>query len=275
MTTRKGQKVACGDLNVVTLAIDLVGALHATVEEFEHGCHESRVSDPGTVVSIRNFALLVVHHFSQSGGVLFFVVLDRDLRGHTSHGVRTTPVASLDEQERIGSEKVGGHGDQGSIGQCSVRIVGELFDHAENVIPAPAIESSRVLSELVEDFVHLEGGRDRLDQNGRLDGADGKPDVLLRKYEHVVPEPCLEVILQLGNVEVRTASLLDQRFRVMEEEQAEIEERCGDRSAVDCQVLLGQVKTARTHDECGDFVVETILLPGGSLEFDRSTHGVA
>jgi hypothetical protein len=60
-----------------------------------------------------------------------------------------------------------------------------------------------VLAQLVEDLVHLERGEDRLDQHGRLDRAARDAELVLRHHEHVVPQPRLEMALELRQVEVR------------------------------------------------------------------------
>ena len=58
-----------------------------------------------------------------------------------------------------------------------------------------------MLAQLVEDLVHLERGEDRLDQDGRLDRPLRHAEPLLRPDEDVVPEPRLEVRLELRQVE--------------------------------------------------------------------------
>ena len=87
----------------------------------------------------------------------------------------------------------------------------ELLDHAEDVVPAARIQARRVLAQLVEDLVHLERGQDRLDQDGRADRPARDAERVLRMQEDVVPEPCLEVALELGQVEVGARAALEQR----------------------------------------------------------------
>ena len=64
-----------------------------------------------------------------------------------------------------------------------------------------------MLPQLPEDLVHLEGGEDGLDEHRGLDRAGGEPEGVLRGQDHVVPQPRLEVALQLGQVN-RDRSLL-------------------------------------------------------------------
>ena len=95
-----------------------------------------------------------------------------------------------------------GHRDQCAVRQHELGVGTEALDEAEDVVPAAAVQTGRVLAQLVEDLVHLERGGDRLDQHGRADRAAGEARALLRRDEDVVPQPCLEVALELRQVEV-------------------------------------------------------------------------
>ena len=90
-----------------------------------------------------------------------------------------------------------------------------------------------MVAQLVEDLVHLEGGEDGLDQDGRLDRPVRDAEPRLGPGEDVVPEPRLEVRLQLREVEVPPVPRV-----VAEEVEPEVEERAGDRLAVDLEVAL-------------------------------------
>ena len=81
-------------------------------------------------------------------------------------------------------------------------------------------------------------------------------DVPLAEREDVVPELRLLGALQLREVEVRPAARVDQLLRVVEEVEAEIDERAGcrqpaPRSVGEPQVLLRQVPAARAHHDRG------------------------
>ena len=60
-----------------------------------------------------------------------------------------------------------------------------------------------MLSQLVEDLVHLERSQDRLDEDGGTDRPARNPQLLLREDKDVVPQTRFEVRLELGQVEVR------------------------------------------------------------------------
>ena len=57
-----------------------------------------------------------------------------------------------------------------------------------------------MLAQLVEELVHLEGRRERLDEARRAHGAARDAEVRLRREEDVVPEAALEVGLRRWRV---------------------------------------------------------------------------
>ena len=130
-----------------------------------------------------------------------------------------------------------------------------------------------MLAQLVEDLVHLERRRERLDQHGRPDRAAPQPELLLGDIEDVVPDAGLAVRLELGQVEIRTAAALEQLARVVEDVEAEVHEPAGDRLAVDEQMALGEVPAARTHEQRRDLVVERVLR-AVLLVLDRAANRV-
>ena len=72
------------------------------------------------------------------------------------------------------------------------------------------VESRAVLSELVDDLVHLERGEDGLDERRGADGAARNAESLLGEHEHVVPQARLLVRLHLRKVEVGAAATSNQ-----------------------------------------------------------------
>ena len=95
-------------------------------------------------------------------------------------------------------------------GSTNVGPRAELLDHAEDVVPAAGVQAGSMLAQLVEDLLHLEGGEDGLDQDRCPDRALRDAELVLREDEGVVPEPRLEVALELRQVEVRPRAALEQ-----------------------------------------------------------------
>ena len=165
--------------------------------------HESGMRDPGTVAAVGDFAQLVLAHFLERGFICHRIVLDRDLRRHAAHRRRAAPVAGLHEEQRVGAHERREHRHLAAIGEAEILLRAEFLDAREDVVPAPDVEAGRVLAQLVQDLVHLEGGDHGLDERGRANAAARNAQLLLGGYKHVVPEPRLEVRLHLRQVEVR------------------------------------------------------------------------
>src|SRR5207247_4149623 len=104
-----------------------------------------------------------------------------------------------------------------------------------------------MIAQLVQDLFHLEGRKDRFDQDGGANRPSRDSELILRQVENIVPEPRLEMALELREVEVRAASLFQQTLDVVKEVEAEIEEAARDRLAVDLNVSLVEVPTAWPH----------------------------
>ena len=136
-------------------------------------------------------------------------------------------------------------------GMVNSRMLAELLDDAEDVIPAPAIQPRRMLAQFVEDLVHLEGGGDRLDQHRGANAAPRDAQLVLGHEEHLVPQPGLQVAFQLGKIEIGPAALVEQLPGVVEEEKAEVEQRARHGLAVQPDVLFRQVPPPRPHHERG------------------------
>ncbi len=159
--------------------------------------------------------------------------------------------------------------------------VAEVLDDGEQVVPAAGVETGGVLPQLVEDLVHLEGGGDGLDQHGGADGAVRDAQLGLGVSEDVVPEPGFQVALGLRQVEVRPGVRVvgasgEQPGGVVEEVEAEVEERAGHRLAVDQQMVLVEVPAAGTDHDGGEFGgrPEGVRLARVGGEVDPALEGV-
>ena len=230
--------------------------------------------DPGAVVAALHLAQLVGAHLRERLVVLGGVVLDRDLRGHAAHRVHAAAMARLDEELHVGVEERLVHRDLAAVGKDGVRIVRALLDEAEDVVPAAAVEARRVLAQLAQDLVHLEGRGKGLDEHGRLDGPARHPELVLGAQEHVVPEARLEVALELRKVEERAGAARHELLRVVEEVEAEVDERARRdllrrrRSASPGGASRAGARRARPSSRSGR------TSSGPLLEGDRAADGV-
>ena len=67
----------------------------------------------------------------------------------------SAPVARPNEKIRVALHEVLSHPNLNPVRQQPIRVTLEGFDIAENVIPSATIQTNRVISELIEDFIHL------------------------------------------------------------------------------------------------------------------------
>ncbi len=206
------------------------------------------MGDPRPVEAVAALALLVVADLGHAPLGDLRVAPVRDERGHPADRVRAAPMAGPDEQLRVGPHERHGHRQLGAVRGRQRRVRPELLDPAEQVVPAAGVQARGVLAQLVQDLVHLEGGEDRLDQDGRPDRAARDAERGLAVDEDLVPEPRLVVRLELGQVEVRPAPLPQRLGAVVEQVQPEVEQAGRDRHAVDQHPRLDEVPAARPDD---------------------------
>src|SRR5881394_3444993 len=102
---------------------------------------------PGPVVTGIHLPNLVQPDLVERLGVGRGVPLDRNLRRHPAHRVNAAAMTGPDQQVDVGLEEVPVHRDARAIGQYKLRPAAELLDEAEDVVPAPAVESRRVLAQ--------------------------------------------------------------------------------------------------------------------------------
>ena len=223
---------------------------------------------PRPVEPLRRLPVLVLADLLEGEGVHLRVAAGGDERGHSAHRVRATAVAGLDEQLAVGAHERDGHGHGRAVGEHELGAVAELLDDAEDVVPAPRVEAGRVVTQLVEDLVHLEGCEDRLDQDGGLDRPPWYAEPVLRPAEDVVPQPRLEMRLELREVEVAPVATV-----VAQEVEAEVEQRARHRGAVDLEVALVEMPAARPDEQHRDLLVQRVALLA-RVELDRPVERV-
>lgn len=150
----------------------------------------------------------------------------------------TTLMAGFDQQLNIRLHKRNSHRDVASVREHELRIIPELFDDRENVVPATTVETRAVLTEFVDNFVHLKRGKDGLDENSTPNGTPRNRNPVLGKVENIIPKAGLEVRLHLGQIEVRPMPTLDQFLRIVEKIKAEIEQAARDRFSINGEMFL-------------------------------------
>ncbi len=262
-------------MHIFSLPMDLVGAGHGLVEFFQRNGNQAGMGHPGAVVPVGGFTGLVRPDLVQRFAVFLRVVLDGDLCGHSADGISPAAVAGLDGQQGISMHAVTGHGDLGAVRKQVAGNVFKTLDETEDIIPAPAVEPGAVVFERKEDFIHLEGRHDGLDQHRGLDGTRRHAQCRLGSDEDIVPQLCFQVTLHLGQVEIRAAAAFQKVFCVVKEEKAEVEEAARNRPAVHQHVFFHQVPPAGPDDEGGGPVVEAVRFARRTFKFDGPVDGIA
>ncbi len=233
---------------------------------------------PGPVEPVGGLPGLVRRHLGEGGPVDLGIPAARDERGHPAHGEGPAPVAGLDQQLGVGPHEGRGHGDVSAVDEHEIGPgVAEVLDDAEQVVPAARVQSGGVIAELEQDLLHLERGRDGLDQHGGADRPVRDAEPLLGVAEHLVPQPRLEMALQLRQVVVRPVAVVQQQLGQVVGMQPEVDQGPDAPPAVDQHVGLGQVPAARPHHHHRERDVgpQPVLLAVGLAELQRPAGPVA
>lgn len=122
----------------------------------------------------------------------------------------------------VGIHEGNGHGDRASIWEHKIAVLAEFLDDTEDVVPATTVQARAVISQLVDDLIHLKGSKDSLDQHSASDCAAAHANIVLSEVEDVIPETGLEMRLHLWKVEIRAKALLDALACIVEEVQTKI-----------------------------------------------------
>ena len=234
---------------------------------------------PGAVEAVAGLTGLVLTDLLQGGLIGLRVTAVGDERRHAADRRCAAAVAGPDQLLRVRPHHRGRHGHVCPVREHEVLpALTEVLDDREDVVPAAGVQPGGVVAQLVEDLLHLERGGDGLDQHGGADGALRDAQGVLGHHEDAVPQPCLEVVLGLGEVEVWSAAATQQLLRVVEEVEAEVHQRTGHGLTVHQQMVLLQMPAAGPHDDRGPVhqlhAPERVLLALGRGEVDLTADGV-
>ena len=205
------------------------------------GRDEVGVRDPRAVEAVAGLPALVLANLRERDAIHLGVAARRNERRHAADRVRPSRVACAHEQLRVGPHERHRHRHLRPVRQQRAH----LLDAAEDVVPAPRVQRAGVVAELVEDRVHLERRRDRLDQHRALDRAVREPELVLGDCEGTRPQARLVVRLELREIEVRAGPALQLLPCVREHRQPEVEQRRAHRLAVELVVTLDEMPAAR------------------------------
>lgn len=138
-----------------------------------------------------------------------------------------------------------------------------------------AVRMSRQGEDCRAYLIHLESGRDGLNQDSASNSASLHANVVLGQVEGVVPQACLKMRFHLWQVEVWSSAALDELMRIVEEVQTKVEESTRNGLTVNGEVLLLEMPSSSARNECWKCAVgaELVLLVA-LLEVDLLADGV-
>ena len=199
-------------------------------------------------MAVVQFALLVRADAPEGLLVGRRVILYGNQGRHPTQGQRTSFMTGLAEQLGVAIHAVLRHVHREPVRHDPPGVQLQGLDHAENVIPAPAVETNHMIAQLVEDFVHLECSGQRLDEHRGLDAAAVNAQHVLGGNEQVIPQPRLQVGFELGQIEIRPRATIDQRPRVVEKVQREIDDGRRRRCTIHQDVFFEQMPATGSDD---------------------------
>jgi len=104
----------------------------------------------------------------------------------------------------------------------------------------------------------------------------GNSKILLGSNEDVIPQPCLQISLQLGNVEVGTGTVADKVVHVVIKVQPKVEEGSRGNLAVNGNVRLVKMPSTRTNEEDGSLLLGSVDLASLGIGVSNGTaDGIA
>src|SRR5262245_18213008 len=111
--------------------------------------------NPGPIMAGMHLQYLVQPHLVERLRVVHGLALDRALCRHTAHGMNAAAMTGPNQQVDVRFQEVTIHRDACAVGQDELGAAAEFLDEAENVVPPAAVETRRMIPQLVEDLVHL------------------------------------------------------------------------------------------------------------------------
>ncbi|OMP12691.1 hypothetical protein COLO4_02871 [Corchorus olitorius] len=195
------------------------------VKDFHCRICEARMGDPRSVMTVTRFKLFIGLHFVEHL-IVTLRVFARNKCRHAAHRKGTALVAGFDQQARVGAQERLIHSDDLTIGQYTIGIIFQGFDIAEDIVPTPTVQADDVVTQGMQNFVHLENRRQRFNQQGGFDGATWQVETIFCITEHVTPPRRFLPGLRFWQIEIRTAALRQQAFVVVEEIERKIKTGC-------------------------------------------------
>ena len=184
-------------------------------------------------------------------------------------------MAGFDQQARVGAQERFIHGHDLAIRQYAVGIVFQGFDVAENIVPASAVQADNVVAQGVQNFIHLEHGWQRFNQQRGFDGAARQVETIFRIAEDLAPPGRFLPGLRFWQIEIRAAAFCQQVLVVVEEIEREIKQAARNGFPTPGDMFFRQVQAAYATDQHRRVRFELVNFAGFVGIADGAVHGVA
>ena len=232
------------------------------------------MGNPRAVVTVTGFKLFIGFHLVEHL-IVPLCVFARDKSRHAAHRKGAALVAGFDQQTRVGAQERFIHGHNLAIRQYAIGIVFQGFDVAENIVPASAVQADNMVAQGVQNFIHLEHGRQRFNQQGGLDGTARQVETIFRVAEHFAPPGRFLPGLRFWQIEIRAAAFCQQILVVMEEIKREIKQAARNGFPTPGDMFFRQVQAAYATDQHRRVRFELVNFAGFVGIADGAVHGVA
>ena len=104
-----------------------------------------------------------------------------------------------------------------------------------------------MVPQLKENFLHMEGSWECLDEDRGTDRVVGHVNVGLGEEKDVIPETGFEIVFHFGEVKVGTRPALDQLMSIMEKVKSKVKEGARDRTVIDGHTRLVEMPAPRAE----------------------------
>ena len=154
-------------------------------------------------------------------------------------------------------------------------MVFQRFDVAEDVIPAAAVQAHNMVTQRMEDLMHLEYGRQGFNQQRGFNGAARQAEAVFCVAENFTPPRRFLPGLGFRQIEIGAAAFRQQVFMVVEEVQRKVEQAARNRFSAPGDVLFWQMQTAYATDQHRRIRFELVNFTGFVGIADGAIDGVA
>eukprot|EP00835_Amoeboradix_gromovi_P003481 NODE_231_length_13709_cov_0.444526.p9 type:complete len:123 gc:universal NODE_231_length_13709_cov_0.444526:1537-1169(-) len=122
--------------------MQLIRLRHILIKHLLTYINKCWMSNPGTIVTSQNFSNLVIFNFHQRGFICLDIIFNRNLSGHSTHGMYASLMTSFNQQFNVGFHKWNAHCDILTIRKNKFLLISKVLYNTEYVIPSTTVQSA-------------------------------------------------------------------------------------------------------------------------------------